>query len=80
VCVVRHAPDVIVSDMKPTAALRCATHPYDWRLMRWLRRGLGIVSAGNSGALLALAKIVIKTLRHRPAAMAAIMPSRVVMW
>ena len=77
VCTVRHAPDVITSDMKPTAALKMRQAS-----MRLAINAVacgeaeGIVSAGNSGALLALAKIVIKTLPgiDRPA-MAAIMPS-----
>ena len=76
-CTLRHAPDVIGMDMKPTAALR-------------VRRGSmrvaidavaageasGVISAGNTGALMALAKIVIKTLPgiDRPA-LAALAPS-----
>jgi glycerol-3-phosphate acyltransferase PlsX len=77
VCVVRHAPDVIVSDMKPTAALRVRNSSLRLAIDAVASgEASGIVSAGNSGALLALAKIVIKTLPgiDRPA-MAAIMPS-----
>jgi glycerol-3-phosphate acyltransferase PlsX len=76
-CTVRHAPDKIGSDMKPTAALR--VRKASMRLaIDAVASGEadGVVSAGNTGALLALAKIVIKTLPgiDRPA-MAAIGPS-----
>jgi len=76
-CTIRHAPEAISSEMKPTAALRVRGSS--------MRVGIdavaggeasGVVSAGNTGALLALAKIVLKTLPgiDRPA-MAAIGPS-----
>ncbi len=76
-CVVRHAPDVIDNELKPTAALRM--RGASMRVAIDAVAGgevAGVVSAGNSGALLALAKIVIKTLPgiDRPA-MAAIGPS-----
>jgi glycerol-3-phosphate acyltransferase PlsX len=77
ICTVRHAPSAISMDMKPTAALR--VRDSSMRLvMNAVAEGeaAGVVSAGNSGAMLALAKIVIKTLPgvSRPA-MAAISPS-----
>jgi phosphate acyltransferase len=72
-----HASDVISGDMKPTAALRLR----DSSLRRAIDAVLsgeaaGVVSAGNTGALLALSKIVLKTIPgiDRPA-MAAIAPS-----
>jgi glycerol-3-phosphate acyltransferase PlsX len=76
-CTVRHAPDVISNDMKPTAALR--SRQSSMRLaVDAVATGeaSGLVSAGNTGALLALAKIVIKSLPgiDRPA-MAGIGPS-----
>ncbi|NHN89735.1 phosphate acyltransferase PlsX [Acetobacter conturbans] len=77
ICTVRHAPSAISMDMKPTTALR--VRDSSLRLvMNAVAEGeaTGVVSAGNSGAMLALAKIVIKTLPgiSRPA-MAAISPS-----
>ena len=74
---VRHAPEVIGNDLKPTAALRM--RDASMRVAIDAVAGgeaAGVVSAGNTGALLALAKIVIKTLPgiDRPA-MAAIGPS-----
>jgi glycerol-3-phosphate acyltransferase PlsX len=76
-CTIRHTADVIPGDLKPTAALRM--RGASMRLAIDAVAGgeaSGVVSAGNTGALLALAKIVIKTLPgiDRPA-MAAIGPS-----
>ncbi len=76
-CTVRHTADAIAGDMKPTAALRMRSA--SMRLAIDAVAGgeaSGVVSAGNTGALLALAKIVLKTLPgiDRPA-MAAIGPS-----
>jgi len=76
-CVLRHAPDVIASDLKPTAALRLRQSSMRLAIDAVASgEAAGVVSAGNTGALLALAKIVIKTLPgiDRPA-LAAIMPS-----
>ena len=76
-CTVRHAPDVISNDTKPTAALRQRQASMRVAIDAVAAgEAAGVVSAGNTGALLALAKIVIKTLPgiDRPA-MAAIGPS-----
>ncbi len=77
VCSVRHAPDVIGNDVKPTAALRMRNASMRVAIDSVAAgEAHGVVSAGNTGALLALAKIIIKTLPgiDRPA-MAAIGPS-----
>jgi glycerol-3-phosphate acyltransferase PlsX len=73
----RHAAEVVGGDMKPTVALRLR----DSSMRRAIDAVLdgeaaGVISAGNTGALLALSKIVLKTLKgiDRPA-MAAIAPS-----
>jgi glycerol-3-phosphate acyltransferase PlsX len=76
-CTVRHAPEVITSEMKPTAALRSRQSSMRMAVDAVAKgEAAGLVSAGNTGALLALGKIVIKTLPgiERPA-MAAICPS-----
>jgi glycerol-3-phosphate acyltransferase PlsX len=76
-CTVRHAPDAIRGDMKPTAALRMRQSSMRVAIDAVAAgEASGVVSAGNTGALLALAKIFIKTLPgiDRPA-MAAIGPS-----
>lgn len=77
ICTVRHAPESIPMEMKPTAALR--VRGSSMRVaMQAVASGeaLGVVSAGNSGAMLALAKIIVKALPgiSRPA-MAAVQPS-----
>ena len=76
-CTVRHAPDVIGNDMKPTAALRIRNGSMRLAIDAVAAgEASGVISAGNTGALMALAKIVIKTLPgiDRPA-LAAIAPS-----
>ncbi len=76
-CTVRHAPDVIGSDMKPTAALRVRAASMRLAIDAVAAgEAAGVISAGNTGALMALAKIVIKTLPgiDRPA-LAALLPS-----
>ncbi|MGG5808180.1 phosphate acyltransferase PlsX [Falsiroseomonas sp. CW058] len=77
VCSLRHAPEAIAGDMKPTAALRVRGSSMRVAIDAVAsREAAGVVSAGNTGALMALAKIVVKTLPEidRPA-LAAIGPS-----
>ena len=74
---IRHAAEKVTSEMKPTAALRVRNSSMRLAIDAVAAgEALGIVSAGNTGALLTLAKIVIKSLPgiDRPA-MAAIGPS-----
>ncbi len=76
-CVVRHAPDVIGMDMKPTGALRMRQASMRVAIDAVASgEAHGVISAGNTGALMALAKIVIKTLPgiDRPA-LAALAPT-----
>ena len=76
-CSLRHAPDVISGDLKPTAALRMRGSSMRLAIDAVAAgEAAGVVSAGNTGALMALAKIVIKTMPEidRPA-LAAIGPS-----
>jgi glycerol-3-phosphate acyltransferase PlsX len=76
-CTLRHAPDRITGDCKPTMAIRMRQSSMRLAIDAVASgEAQGVVSAGNSGALLALSKIVLKTLPgiDRPA-MAAIMPS-----
>ncbi len=77
VCSLRHAPEVISGDLKPTAALRMRGSSMRLAIDAVASgEAAGVVSAGNTGALMALAKIVIKTMPEidRPA-LAAIGPS-----
>ena len=76
-CTLRHATATISSEMKPTAALRVRDSSMRVAIDAVSQgEAHGVVSAGNTGALLTLAKIVIKTLPgiDRPA-MAGIGPS-----
>ena len=76
-CTVRHAGSIVTSEMKPTAALRLRDSSMRIAIDAVSTgEASGVVSAGNTGALLALAKIVVKTLPgiDRPA-MAGIGPS-----
>jgi glycerol-3-phosphate acyltransferase PlsX len=76
-CSLRHAPDVISGDLKPTAALRMRGSSMRVAIDAVAAgEAAGIVSAGNTGALMALAKIIVKSLPQidRPA-LAAIGPS-----
>jgi glycerol-3-phosphate acyltransferase PlsX len=77
-CALRHAPDAIPGDMKPTLALRQGRNSSMRLAIDAVAGGeaAGVVSAGNTGALMALAKIVVKTMPEigRPA-LAAIGPS-----
>jgi glycerol-3-phosphate acyltransferase PlsX len=72
-----HAGAVVTSEMKPTAALRLRDSSMRRAVDAVLNgEAAGVISAGNTGALLALSKIVLKTMKgiDRPA-MAAIAPS-----
>lgn len=77
ICTVRHAPDAIPGDMKPTAALRLRRASMRMAIDAVAAgEAEGVISAGNTGALMALAKIVLRTMPEidRPA-LAAIGPS-----
>jgi glycerol-3-phosphate acyltransferase PlsX len=63
VCTLRHAAEVIGNEMKPTAALRIRNASMRIAIDAVAAgEATGVVSAGNTGALLALAKIVLKTM------------------
>jgi len=78
VCTIRHAASVIASDMKPSASIRGGRGSSMRLAIEAVGSGEadGLVSAGNTGALMAQAKFVLKTLPgiDRPA-MAAIGPA-----
>lgn len=76
-CTIRHAAALITSEMKPTSALRIRDSSMRVAIDAVATgEAHGVVSAGNTGALLSLAKVVLKTLPgiDRPA-MAGIGPS-----
>ena len=77
-CEVRHTTQIISANDKPSTALRRARDSSMRRAIDSVRNGeaLGIVSAGNTGALMAIAKIVLKMVNEidRPA-IAGVFPS-----
>ncbi len=76
-CEIRHAAETIPGDMKPTLALRVRGSSMRVAIDAVAAgEASGVVSAGNTGALMAMATIVVKTLPEiaRPA-LAAIAPS-----
>ncbi len=79
VCEIRHTDAVVSDHDKPSIALRTARQSSMRLAIDSVERGeaAGIVSAGNTGALMAMAKIVLKTLPgiDRPA-IASIVPTK----
>ena len=63
-CELRHTDDAITNDTKPSAAIRNGKTTSMRLAINAVASGeaAGIVSAGNTGALMALAKFVLKTL------------------
>jgi glycerol-3-phosphate acyltransferase PlsX len=75
----RHTPDTVAGDAKPSLALRQGRNSSMRLAVNAVKDGeaTAAVSAGNTGALMAMAKFVLKTLPgiDRPA-MASVMPAR----
>lgn len=75
----RHADDVIAMDAKPSTAVRRGRASSLWRTLESVRSGeaSAAVSAGNTGALMAMAVFCLRTIKgvDRPA-IAALWPSR----
>jgi glycerol-3-phosphate acyltransferase PlsX len=63
-CTVRHTSDVVPNDMKPSVALRQGRQSSMRLAIDAVRDGeaAGVVSAGNTGALMAMAKFSLKML------------------
>lgn len=76
---IRHAPDVVGGDVKPSVALRNSRDTSMRQAIEAVRDGsaAGMVSAGNTGALMALSKVVLRTVPgiDRPA-IASFFPTR----
>ncbi|MDD3030238.1 MAG: phosphate acyltransferase PlsX [Alphaproteobacteria bacterium] len=75
----RHTPDVVSSEMKPSHALRQGRHTSMRLAINAVAEGEAscVISAGNTGALMAMAKFVLKTLPgiDRPA-IATLIPTQ----
>jgi glycerol-3-phosphate acyltransferase PlsX len=78
-CALRHTPDFVAGDAKPSLALRQGRNSSMRLAINAVKSGeaAAAVSAGNTGALMAMAKFVLKTLPgvDRPA-IASVMPAR----
>jgi glycerol-3-phosphate acyltransferase PlsX len=78
VCTVAHAPDRVGDEDKPAQALRGGRQSSMRLAIDAVREGraVGVVSAGNTGALMAMSKVVLRTLPgiDRPA-MAGFFPT-----
>jgi glycerol-3-phosphate acyltransferase PlsX len=63
VCTVRHTPDAVASSDKPSVALRTGRRSSMRLAIDAVDAGeaVGVVSAGNTGALMAMSKIVLRT-------------------
>lgn len=79
-CEIRHAPDVVTSDAKPSQALRSGKQTSMWKAIEAVKNGeaSGVVSAGNTGALMAMAYLIMRPLPGiaRPA-ITTMVPTRV---
>lgn len=75
---IHHTTDVIKGDAKPSVAVRSGRESSMWKAIMSVRNGYAnaVVSAGNTGALMAMSKICLGTLSgiDRPA-IAAVLPS-----
>lgn len=78
VCELRHAPEMVHNEDKPSTVIRNRNTSM-YMAIDAVRKGeaQAIVSAGNTGALMAISKLVLKTITkiHRPA-IVSIMPHR----
>jgi glycerol-3-phosphate acyltransferase PlsX len=77
-CEIIHCDDKITSDMKPSQALRRGKGSSMWKALEAVKDGRAnaAVSAGNTGALMAISMLVLRKMDgvHRPA-MTAIWPT-----
>lgn len=75
---IHHTTDVIKGDAKPSVAVRSGRESSMWKAIMSVRNGYAsaVVSAGNTGALMAMSKICLGTLSgiDRPA-IAGVLPS-----
>ncbi len=75
---IRHTPDKVTSDMKPSQALRRGKGTSMWNALEAVRDGTAsaAVSAGNTGALMAISMLLLRKMEgvHRPA-MTALWPT-----
>jgi glycerol-3-phosphate acyltransferase PlsX len=63
-CETRHTPDRITGDAKPSQAIRQGRNSSLWKSIEAVKAGEAgaVVSAGNTGALMAMSKLIMRTL------------------
>src|SRR5947207_1570935 len=63
-CTIRHPDQVITGDAKPSQAIRQGRQSSMWKAIEAVKNGdaAGVVSAGNTGALMAMAKLIMRPL------------------
>lgn len=70
-CEIRHTEESVSADDKPSQVLRRGRNTSMWKAIEAVKAGeaAGVVSAGNTGALMAIAKFVLRTVAgiDRPA-------------
>ena len=78
-CEIRHAPDRVTGDAKPSQAIRAGRNSSLWKSIEAIKLGdaQAVVSAGNTGALMAMSKLIMRTLPgiDRPA-ICALLPTQ----
>ena len=64
VCEIRHTDDVVTGEQKVSQAIRQGRNSSMWKAIEAVKEGQadGVVSAGNTGALMAMAKLIMRTL------------------
>jgi len=64
VCTIRHTDEAVSNDAKPSQVLRTGRRSSMWLAVDAVHKGeaAGVVSAGNTGALMAVSKFVLRTL------------------
>ncbi|MCF8502815.1 MAG: phosphate acyltransferase PlsX, partial [Rhodospirillum sp.] len=76
---IRHASDAVSAEAKPSQVVRTGRKSSLWLATEAVKRGeaAGVVSAGNTGAFMAVAKIILRTLPgiDRPA-IATLLPTQ----
>jgi glycerol-3-phosphate acyltransferase PlsX len=63
-CTIVHTDDVVTAEAKPSQALRSGRQTSMWKAIEAVKNGeaSGVVSAGNTGALMAMAKLIMRAL------------------
>ncbi|ABC22466.1 phosphate acyltransferase PlsX [Rhodospirillum rubrum] len=78
VCTIRHTASAVSGDAKPSQAVRSGRQSSLWLSIEAVKKGeaAGVVSAGNTGAFMAMAKLILRTLPgiDRPA-IATLLPT-----